>query len=258
MRPVRTACVLITALAFAMPAAADVTFKRKTDGKIMTGSMTGTSVQRMKGTRMRDDQTIGGMEMSSIVNIAAQQMITLNHKRREAEIYDMTRIGAELAKIPASDVQAKVTPTTQTRQVVGISCTVHTMDVAVPMDLGGEKINLTMSGPVCLAKNGPGQAEVSAFYKAAADKGLFFGDARAAKAQPGHARGMTAVYREMAALGVPLAQEMTIKFEGSGPMAGMMGKMGGSTMTTEVVSISTEAIPDSAFEIPEGYKVIKR
>jgi hypothetical protein len=111
---------------------------------------------------------------------------------------------------------------------------------------------------VCLAKNGPGQADVTAFYKAAADKGLFFGDPRAAKAQPGQAKGMTALYREMAALGVPLAHEMTIKFDGSGPMASMMGKMGGSTMSNEVLSVSTDPIPDSTFEIPAGYKVIKR
>ena len=258
MRPVRTACVLISALGLAIPAAADVTFKRKTDGKMMAGSMAGTSVQFMQGTRMRDDQTIGGMETSSIIDVGAQRMVTLNHKRREAEIYDMTRIGAELAKIQVSDVKASVTPTAETRQIAGIACTVHTMDVAVPMDLGGEKMNVTMTGPVCLARNGPGHADVSAFYKAVADKGLFFGDARMAKAQPGQARGMTTVYREMAALGVPLAQEMTIRIEGSGPMAGMMGKMGGSTMKTEVVSVSTEAIPDSTFEIPEGYRIIKR
>ena len=259
MNRVRTACALAAALACAAPAAADVTFKRKLDGKMMTGSLAGTSVQSIKGSKMRDDMTMSGTEMSTIMDIATQQMISLNHKSREAEIYDMTKIGAEVAaKLPASDVQAKLTPTAETRQVAGLSCTVHTMDVAAPMEMGGEKINMRITGPVCLAKNGPGQADVAALYKAIADKGLFFGDVRAARAQPAQARGMTALYKEMAGLGVPLAQEMKISLDGSGPMASMMSKMGGTTMSLEVVSVSTDPIPDSTFQVPEGYKIIKR
>jgi hypothetical protein len=37
----------------------------------------------------------------------------------------------------------------------------------------------------------------------------------------------------------------------------MMRKMG-NTFTTEVSSVSTAPIPDSVFEIPADYKVIKR
>lgn len=259
MKALRTACALTAAMACAAPAAADVTFKRKMDGKMMTGTISGTSVQYIKGTKMRDDQTMAGAEMSSIIDVATQQMIALDHKRRQAEVYDMAKIGAEVAsKLPAEGVQAKLTPTGETRQIAGLACAVHTMDVSAPMDMGGEKIDIRITGPVCVAKNGPGQADVAAFYKAVAEKGLFFGDVRAARAQPGQARGMTALYSEMAALGVPLAQDMTIKFEGGGPMAGMMSKMGGTTMSFEVLSVSTDAIPDSTFEVPAGYKIIKR
>ena len=258
MKLPRTLLAISTALACAAPATADVTFTRKMDGRIMTGSMAGTSVQYIKGTRMRDDQSMAGAEMSSIIDVNAQQMILLNHKRRQAEIYDMSKIAAEFSKIPVSEIEAKVTPTGETRQVADIACAVHAMDVSVPMNMGGQDITFRMTGPVCIAKNGPGQADVAAFYNAVADKGLFFGDARAAKAQAGQARGMTALYNEIASLGVPMAQEMTIKMEGEGPMAAMMAKMGGTTMTTEVVSVSTDPIPDSMFEIPEGYKVVKR
>ena len=41
-------------------------------------------------------------------------------------------------------------------------------------------------------------------------------------------------------------------------MAAMMSKMGGNTITSEVTSVSTEAIPDAIFEGPAGYKVNKR
>jgi len=259
MNRVGFGCAFLAAVAITAPAAADVTVRQKTSGKMaMGGPMGGEGVQYIKGARMRNDEAITGEGTSTIVDLTTQQMIVLNPKRRQADVYDMTTLGTELAKISASDVQARITPTTETRQLAGATCTVHNMSVAVPTDMGGEKIQLMISGPVCLSKNAPGQADFAAFYKAGAEKGMFFGDPRTAKAQPGHARALAALHREMANLGVPLAQEINISFEGTGPMAGMMSKVGRSTITTEVLSVSTEAIPDSTFEIPAGYKVNKR
>ena len=106
MKSARTVLAILAALACSAPATADVTFTRKMDGRIMTGSMTGTSVQYIKGTRMRDDQKMAGAEVSSIIDVEAQQMIVLNHQRKEAELYDMSRIAAEFAKVPASEIQA--------------------------------------------------------------------------------------------------------------------------------------------------------
>lgn len=258
MRLLQMGCAVVTALALAAPAAADVTFKRKLDGKMMTGAMSGTSVQYIKGMKMRDDQTMMGNEMSTIIDVATGQMIALDHKRRQAEVFDMTKLGAEMSKLPISDVQASLDATAETRTIAGHACTVYTMKVAVPMDMGGQKMTVGMSGPMCLAKGGPGAAEVAAFFKAVAEKGLFFGDLRQAQSQPAQARAMTALYEEMAGLGVPLAQEMHFKFEGEGPMAAMMAKMGSNSMSTEVVAVSTDPIPDSTFEIPEGYKLVNR
>ena len=258
MKRARAACVCIAAAVVAAPAAADVTFKKKNDIKVVGTMMSGSSVQFIKGMKMREDQTTGGVQTSTIMDAATRQMVLLNHQKREAEVVDMSAIGAGLAKISESDIQASITPTGQTRQVAGLACAVHDMQVSVPMEAGGEKLKIVMSGPVCLAKDAPGRADMTAFYKAAAEKGLFFGDPRVARAQPGQAKGMAAMYRKVAGLGVLLAQEMNIKFEGSGPMAGMMSRMGGSTMNSEVVDVSADSIPDSTFEVPADYKLIKR
>jgi hypothetical protein len=196
--------------------------------------------------------------MSTIMDVANQQMIAINHAKKEAEVFDFRTIGAGLAKIQATEMKARVTPKGQTRQIAGNACVVHDIEVTVPFDMGGEKLTFLLSGPACLAKNGPGAADMAAFFKMAAEKGLFFGDPRSAKAQPAQAKGMMTLYTEMAALGVPLSQEINIGFQGEGQMAVMMSKMGGSTMTSEVISASTDPIPDSTFEIPEGYKVTKR
>ena len=258
MRSTRLAGFLVLGMLAAAPAAADVTIRQKTSGKSPVGGMSGETVQYLKGTRMRTDQTVGGAATSVIVDAAAQRMISLDHKRRQAEVHDMRAIAGEIAKVASEGLEARVTPTAKAREIAGHACTVHDMSVRVPMQMGGDTLMVVMSGPVCLAKGVPGEADYAAFYRAAAEKGLFFGDPRTAKAQPGQARGMSELYREMASRGVPLSLEMQIGFEGSGPMAAMMSKMSGSTIVTEVTSIEAGALADSLFEVPEGYTVAKR
>lgn len=255
----RAALASVVIIFVAATASADVTLKQKSGGKMtMGGNAAGTGAHYIKGSRMRVDEAMTGNPTATILDVNARQLIVLDEKRRQADVYDMAKLAAQVEKVASADVQARLTPTTQTRKIAGATCTVHNQHVSVPTAVAGEQIKVVISGPVCLSKDAPGQAEFAAFYKAAIDKGMFLGDPRTAGAQPGHAKGIARLYREMAAVGVPLAQEMNIKFEGSGPMGGMMSKVGGSTMTTEVVSISTDPIPDSMFEIPAGYKINKR
>jgi hypothetical protein len=253
----RLCTALLVSLALSAPAAADITTKQKTGGKGMGGAMSGESTQYIKGTKMRTDQTIGGKATTTIIDAGARQMIVLDHGKREAEVYDMATFAKSLEKIPVSEIKSSMTPTGQTRQIAGSTCTVYDVKVSVPMQVGSDGMSISMAGPYCLVKNGPGQADYTALYKAIADSG-FLGDPRAAKVQPAQAKAMTEMYRKMAELGVPFATEMNIGFEGSGPAAAIMSKMGGNSMTSEVTSVSLDAIADSVFEIPAGYKVNKR
>jgi hypothetical protein len=51
---------------------------------------------------------------------------------------------------------------------------------------------------------------------------------------------------------------MDMTVEGTGQMADMMRQMmGGMKVTTKVTSLTTNAIGDDAFKIPEGYTVVK-
>ena len=59
----------------------------------------------------------------------------------------------------------------------------------------------------------------------------------------------------MTELGVPFATEITISLGGGGPMAETRAI---DTHTTEVISVSTALIPDSMFEIPADFTVVKR
>jgi hypothetical protein len=257
MNPIRLAGIGLLSFGIASPALADVTVKSKGTGAGMVGGMSGDMTQYIKGLKMRNDQTTGqGRRMTTIIDVGTRQMIVLNNDAKEAEVIDMTSLSDSLAKVGASDIATSITPTTQTRKVAGQSCTVYDLKVAVPMQMGQAKMTMVMSGPQCLVKNGPGQADFQAFYRAASEKGGFL-DATQAKTRPAAAKAMTDMYRRMSELGVPYFSEMKVGIEATGPMAEMMKKMD-NTITTEVFEVSTATIDASMFEVPASYKVTKR
>ena len=256
MNAARAIASAVVCLALASPASADVTLKSKGSGSGMLGAVTGDMTQHFKQAKLRIDQTSGGRQLSTIVDASVRQMVLLDHEKKQADVIDMASIGESLAKIGASDVQASVTPTTETRQIAGATCTVYDVKVSVPMKMGNTAVNMVMSGPQCLVKNGPGHADIKAFYAQASEKGFFLDPAQA-KAQPAVAKAMAEMHKKMADLGVPFATETNIDMEASGPMAELMKKMR-NTVITEVTTVSTAPIADSMFEIPAGYKVTKR
>ena len=262
MTSVRVAIPVCTVLFCSLavtPAFADLTLKQKTSGKGAIGSMAeGESTTYVKGMKFRSDTTNGDRRTSMVMDAGTSQMIVFNHDKKEAEVYDMAKMGEQISElVSVSEVKSSFTPTGQTRQVAGQTCAVHDVSVTMPVKIANMPMTMAMSGPYCLVKNGPGQADYAAFYKAASERGLFFGDPRAAKASP-MPRAMTEMYRKMSELGVPYAMDVTIKTTGDGPMAALMGKMGSATMLSEVTAVSADPIADSIFEIPAGYKIQKR
>ena len=120
----------------------------------------------------------------------------------------------------------------------------------------GMKMTIVLSGPVWIVKGAPGTSDFMNFYKTAVEKGWIFSDPRGAKGNPGQAKAMAEMYKQMtAAGGIPYEQEMSFKMTGDGPMAGMLAKMGGMTMTTTVTSVETTPLAADLFAVPAGYKI---
>ena len=120
-------------------------------------------------------------------------------------------------------------------------------------------MTVTLAGPVWIVKNAPGSADYARFYRAAVEKGGIFSDPRGAKAQPGQAKAMAEMYRQMAEIGgIPYATDMQIKMSGSGPMAGLLSRMGNMTMTTTVEGVEVGPLADDLFAPPAGYKVSQK
>jgi hypothetical protein len=245
-------------LGVAAPGFADVTLK-------MTISTTGGGVTNkapstvyIKGNRMRTDIQVGTRTQTTIFDVDAERMYVFDSTRKEADAWDMRAVAAELSKsVAPSAVSASITPNGQTREVGGHTAAGYQLAISVSAAPDGStplQVTATLAGPVWIVKGAPGAAEYTAFYRAAAEKGFIFNDPRTARAQPGAARAMAEMYRQMAEIGgIPYASDVQIAFEGSGALAAALAKIGNISMSTVVDSMATAAIADDLFAPPAGY-----
>ena len=250
----------VAALATATPSLADVTIKSTTGGKGlgMSGNVSGTTY--IKGNRMRTDTVTGDTTRTVIFDVESQKMISFDSKKKEADVYDMQKLSAEVSKnVDTTGMKATITSNGKSKQVSGHNAAGYDAEITVPATMGGQdgmKITVILTGPMWIVKGAPGAAEYLNFYKTAVDKGWFFTDPRAAKGQPGQAKAMAEMYRQLAATGgIPFEQELQMKMSGEGPMASMLSKMGNVTMTTTVTSIEAGTLSADLFAPPAGYKL---
>jgi hypothetical protein len=251
---------LVALVAPVAPAYADVTIKATVTGKGMGMSGTTTTTTYLRGNKMRSDVVSGDTTQSTIFDLDTQKMITFNSKKKEADVYDMQRMAADIAKnVEVNDIKASVKPNGKTKAIAGQSAAGYDMEITVPATMGGAdgmKMTVGLVGPLWIVKNAPGSQEYLAFYKNAVEKGWFFTNPRAAKAQPGQAKAMAEVYRQLAATGgIAYETEMNIKMSGEGPMSGMLARMGNISTTQTITSIDTGGIAADLFAPPAGYKL---
>jgi len=245
-------------LALAAPAVADVTIKGTSSGKGMGMTANMTTVTYIKGNKMRTDTVTGDTTRSMVFDVDAQRLYSFDSKKKEADVWNMQAFSAEMAKnVDVSGMKASVKANGKTKQVAGRNASGYDMEIEVPATIGGAmKMTVILTGPMWIVKGAPGSAEYLAFYKNAVDKGWIFSDPRGAKGQPGQAKAMAEMYKQMADTGgIAYETEMSIKMGGDGPMAGMMAKMGGMTATSLVQSVDTATLAADLFAPPAGYKL---
>ena len=251
---------LVAFVASVATASADVTVKSSGSGKGLGvgGDMTTTTY--IKGNKMRTDAVMGDRTISMIFDVDAQRLYSFDSKKKEADAWDMQAFGSTMNQsVDTAGIKSSIKPNGQTKQIAGKAATGYDMEMSVPAMMGGKggmKMTMLLTGPIWIVKGAPGTAEFINFYKGAVEKGWIFSDPRGAKGNPGQAKAMAEMYRQLAATGgIPYEQEMNFKMSGDGPMAGMMAKMGNITMTTTVTSVETTPIAADLFAVPAGYKV---
>jgi hypothetical protein len=243
------------------PLRADVTMTSQVTGEGLAKMAEGQSVTYIKGLKMRTDSNVGGSSRTTLFDVEAQRMVSIDHGKKEAEVWDLAAFRRDMGQAVKAAPAASVTPNGQTREIAGQQCDGYDMSISMGMAAGPDpSLTMVMSGPVFIAKGAPGSEDLKQFYLAAAERGFIMSDPKSAKAAPQQAQGMTELYRKIAEIGgVPYSMEMSMKVEGGGPMAGMMSKMlGNSKFVNTVVSVTTEDVSADMFEIPDGYQVNKK
>ena len=256
----RQTFVALFTVALATPSFADETVKSNVAGKGMGVGGNTQTVTYIKGSKMRTEMTTGDTTRVSIFDLDAQKMYSFDTKKKEADVFDIQKMAGDMSKsVQIDDMKVSVKPNGKTKDILGKSAAGYDMEISLPATMGGAegmKMTVTLFGPMWIVKGAPGAADYMNFYKSAVEKGWFFSDPRAAKAQPGQAKAMAEMYRQMAATGgIAYEHEMNIKMSGDGPMAGMFAKMGNVTMTTTVQSVETTPIAADLFAPPAGYKL---
>lgn len=251
-----TACLAFAALAFARPAAADVTVKATTTTEAMGRTMTAETTTYIHGGSMRVDTKMEGHVQITILNVDTRTFTILDPDAREATVTDAATRAGTAASTEGATVE--LSPTGQSREIAGLTCEGYTLNVKMPMATGQETVTMTMTGPVWVSKNAAGAQEYSAFLEKAAAAGLILGDPRAARAQPEQAIGSSDVLEKLGRAGVPCGSDFRMSVSGTGPMAATMARMGGSQMKVETTAVSTAAVDPGLFEIPKGYSVRKQ
>ena len=251
---------LVAFVALATPAFADVTVKSTGSGKGLGMGADMTTTTYIKGNKMRTDAVMGDRTISMIFDVDAQRLYSFDSKKKEADAWDMQAFGANMNQtVDTSSIKSSIKPNGQTRQIAGKTATGYDMEMSVPAMMGGKggmKMTMLLTGPIWIVKGAPGTAEYINFYKGAAEKGWIFSDPRGAKGNPGQAKAMAEMYKQLAATGgIPYEQEMNFKMTGDGPMAGMLAKMGNISMTNTVTSVETTTLAADLFAVPAGYKI---
>jgi hypothetical protein len=249
------------ALGLALPAYADVTLRQTTAGKGLGMSGRAAGVTYIRGNKMRTEVVRGDRTYSMIFDVDAQKLYVFDSKKKEADVWDMAAFAGELSKsVDVSGAKASLKANGQTRPFGGHTATGYDLEVSMQSAAigGGKDMDMTavLSGPIWIVKDAPGSADFARFYKTAVDKGWIFSDPRGARAQPGQAKALAEMYRQMADIGgIPYATDLQIKMSGSGPLAGILAKVGGVTMMTTTDSVEVMPLTDDLFAPPAGYKL---
>jgi hypothetical protein len=240
----------------------------------MMGGMQPKMTTRIKGLKARMDVDVMNQQVSTITDLDKKQVAILNGMTKTATIVDATSMGGPSSPMPMKmpNIDLSFKPTGQSRTIDGVKCDEHQFAMTMNMaETGGgqmppeavaamKDVRMVMNGSVWIATSGAAVGEYMAFQKAATAATLGWA-LSAVGGPPGGQQGggldklMNAA---SSAPGLPYLTELTMSFEGTGPMVDMMKKMGAMKMTQKIVGVSTDSLSDDLFVVPADYKIEKK
>lgn len=230
-------------------------------------------VIRVKGNKGRNDTDVMNSSTSAITDLDTKQLIFLDTINKTAQVIPLSAPAAEKpgtgATVPGVDVQFKATGNKRTVEVG--TCDdysfVTSMDMAqfagnAQMPQAAEMmkgVTIVANGVTCIAKEGKGVAEYTAFWKAVLNAGVI---SAALGLSPADGKGGGGMEKLMSAIsgapGLPYVTDITLTAEGTGPMVEVIKQMGPLKITQKTTTVSTDALGDDVFKIPADYKITEK
>jgi len=223
---------------------------------------------RIKGQKSRTDIEVNGQTIISIADLASKQVIILNSSTKTAMVSTPESVAAGGEPVPLPKLEVTFKPTGKSQSIDGQQCDEHALALRLSMaDMTGpglppeaaammKDVLMVMTGSIWVAAAAPGAPEYAAFNKAALSSNLI----RTVTGMSGKMSGGFDKLMEAAASapGLPYLTDITMAFEGSGPMVEAMKQVGPVRLIQKIASVSTDTIVDDMFAIPEGYTVEKK
>ena len=254
--PCRGGIALACAL-LAPPVAADLTLiGRSAVASLGMPSMSQERLQ-LKKDRLRRDLIDRGRAYSYLFDFKAREIVVLDHAFRSAEVHSLAKVDAAKGKTPQNSVKVTLAKTGKQHGIRHWKCDEHSLQSDMVTQLGTDAAVFRMVGSVWLAANTPEQREMTSLREAAGNADYLLGLPSTAQVPPDQARAIGETIRQLSRKGILCGLDVQTRYEGSGRMVELARKVA-TRLTIAYLDFSTEKIADSAFLVPDGYRVIKQ
>lgn len=239
-------------------AQADLTLNGRSTVVAMGMQGTGKEKVWLSNTLIRRDMVDRGKAYSNIFDLKAREVTILDHSLRQATVYATGSLKDQTdAWVDSKAIKLEVKPTGRTHILQRWPCVEHTITLAMPAEIGGEKLSFEMEGTVWLARNVLEQRETVAVLRLMQDPDFFLGIPALAKASPVQARGISEAIRRLAPMGLLCSVDVALNYEGTGRVATLSRKMA-SRISLTFDDYSGEPIPKGTFDVPAGYRTVRQ
>lgn len=246
--------------ALVMPSASQAGLSLNGRSTVVAMGMQGTGREKvwLDNALIRRDMVDRGKAYTNIFDLKAKEVTVIDHSLRQATVYTTASLRQQTdASVDSKAIKLEVKPTGRIHTLQKWPCVEHTLSLAMPAEIGGEKLSFEMEGTLWLARNTPEQKQTATVLKLMQDPDFFMGIPTLAKTSPVQTRGISEAIRRIAPMGLLCSVDVALKYEGTGRIAQLSRKMA-SRISLTYDDYSSETIPEDAFAVPAGYRVVKQ
>lgn len=247
--------LLLALLGHAGPAPADFALLGRSTLTAMNVPNTGKETLLVKKNRLRRDLSDRGRVYTYLYDLTRKELTVVDHFLRQAETHSL--VSAARSASAVKGLRLELTGTGRKHALQDWTCEEYTLAADMPGEMGHEKVKVVLTGQVWLERKASERKEIAPFLKAVAAEDFFIGAVNPGKPATSQSQGINETLRRVLAKGMLCAAEIQLQYEGGGPMADL-GRRMATRMGIVYETLSDDSLGDELFEIPAGYRLVRR